>query len=44
MADKSLLLCFDNFEHLVDAAADLAELLGACPNLRCSSRAGSRCV
>ena len=33
VADKRLLLLFDNFEHLVDAAADLAALLTACPNL-----------
>src|SRR5436190_1993384 len=34
IADKSLLLLFDNFEHVVEAAAGLAELLGACPNLQ----------
>ena len=34
IADKSLLLLFDNFEHVVDAAASLAELLAACPNLQ----------
>jgi predicted ATPase/class 3 adenylate cyclase len=33
VADKRLLLLLDNFEHVVDAAADLAELLAACPNL-----------
>jgi predicted ATPase len=33
IADKSLLVLFDNFEHVVDAAADLSELLAACPNL-----------
>jgi predicted ATPase/class 3 adenylate cyclase len=33
IADKSLLLLFDNFEHVVDAAAGLSELLAACPNL-----------
>jgi predicted ATPase/class 3 adenylate cyclase len=33
VADKRLLLLFDNFEHVVEAAADLAELLAACPNL-----------
>jgi predicted ATPase/class 3 adenylate cyclase len=33
VADKSLLLLFDNFEHLIDAAAGLADLLAACPNL-----------
>jgi predicted ATPase/class 3 adenylate cyclase len=34
VADKSLLLLLDNFEHVIDAAAGLAELLAACPNLR----------
>jgi predicted ATPase len=34
VADKTLLLLFDNFEHLVEAASGLADLLGACPNLR----------
>src|SRR5205823_1758157 len=34
VADKRLLLLFDNFEHVVDAAAGLSELLAACPNLR----------
>jgi predicted ATPase/class 3 adenylate cyclase len=33
IADRSLLLLFDNFEHLVEAANDLAGLLGSCPNL-----------
>jgi predicted ATPase len=33
IADKTLLLLFDNFEHLVDAATDLAGLLASCPNL-----------
>lgn len=31
---KRLLLVFDNFEHLMDAADDLAGLVAACPNLR----------
>jgi predicted ATPase len=34
IADKRLLLLFDNFEHVVDAAAGLSELLAACPKLR----------
>ena len=34
VADKSLLLLFDNFEHVVDAAGGLSELLAACPNLQ----------
>ena len=33
IADKQLLLFFDNFEHVVEAAADIAGLLGSCPNL-----------
>ena len=33
LADKLLLLLFDNFEHVVDAATGLADLLAACPNL-----------
>jgi predicted ATPase/class 3 adenylate cyclase len=33
VADKSLLLLLDNFEHVVDAAPGLAELLASCPNL-----------
>jgi predicted ATPase/class 3 adenylate cyclase len=33
IANKSLLLLFDNFEHVVEAAAGLAELLAACPHL-----------
>ena len=33
IADKRLLLLFDNFEHLVEAAPELAELLQRCPNL-----------
>ena len=33
VADKSLLLLFDNFEHVVGAAGGLSELLSACPNL-----------
>jgi len=33
VADKRLLLLLDNFEHLMGAAKDLAELLGSCPNL-----------
>jgi len=34
IADKSLLLLFDNFEHVIDAAGSLSELLVACPNLQ----------
>jgi predicted ATPase/class 3 adenylate cyclase len=34
IADKRLLLLLDNFEHVIDAAADVAELLTQCPNLR----------
>ena len=31
--DKAMLCVFDNFEQVVEAAPDLAALLGACPNL-----------
>jgi len=34
LADRQLLLLFDNFEHLLGAAHDVATLLSACPNLR----------
>ncbi|HSC90594.1 MAG TPA: adenylate/guanylate cyclase domain-containing protein [Gaiellaceae bacterium] len=34
IADRRLLLLLDNFEHLIDAAPDLAGLLAACPNLQ----------
>jgi predicted ATPase len=33
IGDKRLLVLFDNFEHVVDAAGGLAELLAACPGL-----------
>ena len=32
IADKSLLLLFDNFEHLIEAASELSDVLAACPN------------
>jgi predicted ATPase/class 3 adenylate cyclase len=34
VADKALLVLLDNFEHVIEAAEGVAELLGACPNLR----------
>jgi predicted ATPase len=34
IGDRSLLLLLDNFEHMIDAAAELSVLLGACRNLR----------
>ena len=34
IADKSMLLIFDNFEHVVEAAPGLPTLLATCPNLR----------
>jgi predicted ATPase/class 3 adenylate cyclase len=33
IADKRVLLLFDNFEHVIEAAAELTELLLSCPNL-----------
>ena len=33
IADKHMLCLFDNFEQVVEAAAELATLVGACPNL-----------
>lgn len=33
VAERSMLLLFDNFEQVVEAAAELAGLLAACPNL-----------
>jgi predicted ATPase len=33
IGDKSTLLLLDNFEQVVEAAPDLAQLLSACPNL-----------
>jgi predicted ATPase len=32
--DKHFLLLLDNFEHIVEAASQLKELLSACPNLK----------
>ena len=34
IGDRRLLLVLDNFEHLMDAAGDLAGLAAACPNLQ----------
>jgi len=34
IVDKRLLLLFDNFERVVDAASDVASLLASCPKLR----------
>jgi predicted ATPase/class 3 adenylate cyclase len=33
IADRSMLMLFDNFEQVVEAAGDVADLLGSCPNL-----------
>ncbi|CAA9434270.1 MAG: hypothetical protein AVDCRST_MAG03-3511 [uncultured Rubrobacteraceae bacterium] len=33
LQDKSLLLVLDNFEHLMGAAVEVADLVGACPGL-----------
>jgi predicted ATPase len=35
LAERSLLLVLDNFEHLLDAGVMLLELLGAAPRSRC---------
>jgi predicted ATPase/class 3 adenylate cyclase len=34
IGDDALLILFDNFEHVVEAAVSLSELLARCPNLR----------
>ncbi len=34
IGNRRLLLLFDNFEHLVEAASEVGGLLGRCPNLR----------
>jgi predicted ATPase/class 3 adenylate cyclase len=34
VADRQMLVVLDNFEHVVDAATELGQLLAACPNLR----------
>ncbi len=34
IAERRLLVVLDNFEHLIEAAAALAELLAVCPNLQ----------
>jgi len=34
IADRRLLLILDNFEHLIDAAPELAGLIAACPHLQ----------
>ncbi len=34
VGDRSVLVLFDNFEQVVDAAGELSELLAACPNLQ----------
>ena len=34
LGDKQVLLLLDNFEHVLDAAADVAAVLSACSNLR----------
>ena len=33
LRDKRMLLTLDNFEHVLEAAAEVADLLGACPHL-----------
>jgi predicted ATPase len=33
VGDKAMLLLFDNFEHVIDAAGEIGALLSSCPNL-----------
>jgi predicted ATPase/class 3 adenylate cyclase len=33
IGDRSMLVLFDNFEHVIDAAGEVAALLGHCPHL-----------
>lgn len=33
IADRSMLILYDNFEQVIDAAAEVADLLTSCPNL-----------
>ena len=42
IADKAMLCLFDNFEQVVEAGSELAELLGACPNLAVLVTSSSR--
>ena len=41
---QGMLCLFDNFEQVVEAAADLAELLASCPNLDLLVTSESRCM
>ena len=34
ISDKSVLLVLDNFEHILSAAVHVAQLLGACSELK----------
>jgi predicted ATPase/class 3 adenylate cyclase len=34
IADKSLLVLLDNFEHVIESGGDVADLLATCPSLR----------
>ena len=44
LRDRSLLLLLDNFEHVLDAADDVARLLAACPASKCLPPAARRCT
>jgi len=44
LSERPLLLALDTLEHLLPARAALVDLLEACPTVRCSPRAESRCI
>lgn len=44
LADKHTLICMDNWEHVLDAAPQLADLLAACRRLHVIAPAERRCA